>query len=222
MRGLCRRGVDMIAYYSGFSDEMQGVGWGFLAGALWKTLAGSKEDSVKGTMVPFAFNQPAAATVSGPVEGPKRLFLCKKGQDTHCVSCPLAQRKGFEPLNAFNTLHDFQSCAFDQLSHLCTASLLNSKNYCSRTPRKSQEKNPNYSRNFIGLRSWPAGCALRGGLSQKNSGFGQDGYSPAAQTVLQWGPNPWSCRRRRLGRALKFRARRFLKEMKKWGSPYDL
>jgi hypothetical protein len=23
----------MIAYYSGFSDEMQGVGWGFLAGA---------------------------------------------------------------------------------------------------------------------------------------------------------------------------------------------
>ncbi len=33
----------------------------------------------------------------------------------------MAERKGFEPLNAFNTLHDFQSCAFDQLSHLSIA-----------------------------------------------------------------------------------------------------
>ena len=160
MRGLCRRGVDMIAYYSGFSDEMQGVGWGFLAGALWKTLAGSKEDSVKGTMVPFAFNQPAAATVSGPVEGPKRLFLCKKGQDTHCVSCPLAQRKGFEPLNAFNTLHDFQSCAFDQLSHLCTASLLNSKNYYNRGRGKSQEKKRNIPAKSMSQHSAPGRCAV--------------------------------------------------------------
>ena len=134
----------------------------------------------------------------------------------------LAQRKGFEPLNAFNTLHDFQSCAFDQLSHLCTASLLNSKNYCSRTPGKSQEKNPNYSRNFPTKHSQPVCCALWGGSFEKKSGFGQDGYSPKTQTVLQWGPNRWNRRLCGLGRALKFRARRFLKEIKKWGSPYDL
>ena len=30
----------------------------------------------------------------------------------------LAERWGFEPQNAFDTLHDFQSCALDQLSHL--------------------------------------------------------------------------------------------------------
>ena len=188
MRGLCRRGVDMIAYYSGFSDEMQGVGWGFWAGALWKTLAGSKEDSVKGTMVPFTFNQPAAATVSGPVEGPKRLFLCKKGQDTQCVSCPLAQRKGFEPLNAFNTLHDFQSCAFDQLSHLCTVSLLNSKNYCSRTLKKSQEKNPNYSRNFPTKRSRPVCRALRGRLVSKKFRFWTRWLFPCGANRVTMGP----------------------------------
>ena len=30
----------------------------------------------------------------------------------------LAERGGFEPPNGFKPLHDFQSCAFDQLSHL--------------------------------------------------------------------------------------------------------
>ena len=30
----------------------------------------------------------------------------------------LAERKGFEPLRRYQRLHDFQSCAFDQLSHL--------------------------------------------------------------------------------------------------------
>ena len=30
----------------------------------------------------------------------------------------MAERWGFEPQNAFDTLHDFQSCALDQLSHL--------------------------------------------------------------------------------------------------------
>ena len=30
----------------------------------------------------------------------------------------VAERWGFEPQNAFDTLHDFQSCALDQLSHL--------------------------------------------------------------------------------------------------------
>ncbi len=30
----------------------------------------------------------------------------------------LAERKGFEPLKEFKSLHDFQSCALDQLSHL--------------------------------------------------------------------------------------------------------
>ena len=176
---------------------------------------------MKGAMGSFRVPSTRRSDRFWPRRGAKTAFLCEKGQDTHCVSCPLAQRKGFEPLNAFNTLHDFQSCAFDQLSHLCTVSLLNSKNYCSRTLKKSQEKNPNYSRNFPTKRSRPVCCALRGRLFQKNSGFGQDGYSPAAQTVLQWGPNPWNCRRR-LGRALNFRARRFLKELKKWGSPYDL
>ena len=56
------------------------------------------------------------------------------------MSSFLAERKGFEPLNAFNTLHDFQSCAFDQLSHLCTASLLNSKGYYNGKWRGSQGK----------------------------------------------------------------------------------
>jgi hypothetical protein len=35
----------------------------------------------------------------------------------------LAERWGFEPQNAFDTLHDFQSCALDQLSHLSTSSV---------------------------------------------------------------------------------------------------
>ena len=33
----------------------------------------------------------------------------------------LAERGGFEPPNGFKPLHDFQSCALDQLSHLSKA-----------------------------------------------------------------------------------------------------
>jgi hypothetical protein len=35
----------------------------------------------------------------------------------------MAERKGFEPLRALGALHDFQSCALDQLSHLSTFSV---------------------------------------------------------------------------------------------------
>ena len=33
----------------------------------------------------------------------------------------MAEREGFEPSRALGALHDFQSCALDQLSHLSTA-----------------------------------------------------------------------------------------------------
>ena len=36
----------------------------------------------------------------------------------------MAERKGFEPLRALGALHDFQSCALDQLSHLSTYSVV--------------------------------------------------------------------------------------------------
>ena len=36
----------------------------------------------------------------------------------------LAERKGFEPLKRYQRLHDFQSCALDQLSHLSVLYLL--------------------------------------------------------------------------------------------------
>ena len=32
----------------------------------------------------------------------------------------MAEREGFEPSRRYQRLHDFQSCAFDQLSHLST------------------------------------------------------------------------------------------------------
>ena len=35
----------------------------------------------------------------------------------------MAERGGFEPPNGYQPLHDFQSCALDQLSHLSTMSL---------------------------------------------------------------------------------------------------
>ncbi len=60
------------------------------------------------------------------------------------MSSFLAERKGFEPLNAFNTLHDFQSCAFDQLSHLSMALLLNSFVIVSCFPGKVKH----FFRNF--------------------------------------------------------------------------
>ncbi len=36
----------------------------------------------------------------------------------------MAERKGFEPLRALWALHDFQSCALDQLSHLSIYSVV--------------------------------------------------------------------------------------------------
>ena len=46
----------------------------------------------------------------------------------------LAERWGFEPQNAFDTLHDFQSCALDQLSHLSTSSVFS---VSGRGPQRS-------------------------------------------------------------------------------------
>ncbi len=46
----------------------------------------------------------------------------------------VAERWGFEPQNAFDTLHDFQSCALDQLSHLSTSSVLTAS---GRGPQRS-------------------------------------------------------------------------------------
>ena len=143
---------------------------------------------MKGAMGSLRVQSPRRSDRFWPRRGAKTAFLCEKGQDTHCVSCPLAQRKGFEPLNAFNTLHDFQSCAFDQLSHLCTVSLLNSKNYCSRTLKKSQEKNPNYSRNFPTKRSRPVCCALRGRLVSKKFRFWTRWLFPCGANRVTMGP----------------------------------
>jgi hypothetical protein len=46
----------------------------------------------------------------------------------------VAERWGFEPQNAFDTLHDFQSCALDQLSHLSTSSVFS---VSGRGPQRS-------------------------------------------------------------------------------------
>ena len=61
-----------------------------------------------------AFNKEKQGSIS---------LLCRIKKEKHNFRCVflMAERKGFEPLNAFNTLHDFQSCAFDQLSHLSIA-----------------------------------------------------------------------------------------------------
>ena len=47
-------------------------------------------------------------------------FQTKSPPDLTIQRVLLAERWGFEPQNAFDTLHDFQSCALDQLSHLST------------------------------------------------------------------------------------------------------
>ena len=83
----------------------------------------------------------------------------------------MAQRTGFEPLNAFNTLHDFQSCAFDQLSHLCTASLLNSKGYYNGKPAESQEKYLNFFLFFCRPGNIPALFPPREEFLYKNPPF---------------------------------------------------
>ena len=52
------------------------------------------------------------------------LITCKtvKQKSYIQIECSffVAERKGFEPLRALWALHDFQSCALDQLSHLST------------------------------------------------------------------------------------------------------
>lgn len=44
--------------------------------------------------------------------------LKNKKSPRHMVRDDVAEREGFEPSNGFKPLHDFQSCALDQLSHL--------------------------------------------------------------------------------------------------------
>ena len=50
------------------------------------------------------------------------LFYAQKQKPLQKKGFFLAQRKGFEPLIRFRRIHDFQSCALDQLSHLCNVS----------------------------------------------------------------------------------------------------
>ena len=50
----------------------------------------------------------------------------------------VAERKGFEPLRALGALHDFQSCALDQLSHLSIAARPNPN--CKGNYNKTGEK----------------------------------------------------------------------------------
>ena len=50
----------------------------------------------------------------------------------------LAEREGFEPSRAFRALHDFQSCALDQLSHLSIAARPNPN--CKGNYNKTGEK----------------------------------------------------------------------------------
>ncbi len=67
--------------------------------------------------------------------------LCQTQKKSHTVWCGifLADREGFEPSNPLWGLHDFQSCALDQLSHLSTL-LGRTDNviYYSREEDKSQ------------------------------------------------------------------------------------
>ncbi len=51
------------------------------------------------------------------------VFLLLFGEEVHRERF-LAERKGFEPLKRYQRLHDFQSCALDQLSHLSVLYLL--------------------------------------------------------------------------------------------------
>jgi hypothetical protein len=48
----------------------------------------------------------------------------------------VAERVGFEPTNPFG-LHDFESCAFDQLGHLSTLSIGEAASQCQFDPRRS-------------------------------------------------------------------------------------
>ena len=53
-------------------------------------------------------------------ENPLSLCQKKKAVTPTGVTAFLAERKGFEPLIPFWGIHDFQSCALDQLGHLST------------------------------------------------------------------------------------------------------
>ena len=63
-----------------------------------------------------AVAQPATGRLELIFRIPSLIFANKKS--THSGAFLLAERKGFEPLRRYQRLHDFQSCAFDQLSHL--------------------------------------------------------------------------------------------------------
>ena len=70
-----------------------------------------------GRRLPRQYVQPPLRSPLIPVDAKNRL-----NQPIRLVQAVfhLAERWGFEPQNAFDTLHDFQSCALDQLSHLST------------------------------------------------------------------------------------------------------
>ncbi len=61
----------------------------------------------------------------------KRISISKQGKEkcprclifTHLGHFTKAEREGFEPSRRYQRLHDFQSCAFDQLSHLSMVKL---------------------------------------------------------------------------------------------------
>ena len=65
------------------------------------------------------FHQPAAA-----------FPLCRwqrgnaKKRERQCLSLFLAEKEGFEPSRPFRGLHDFQSCALDQLGDFSIAILI--------------------------------------------------------------------------------------------------
>ena len=70
----------------------------------------AKPDAVRGAEYPAHGIRFCVAAAS--IKTRKRLH---PKQD---VAFNMAERKGFEPLRALGALHDFQSCALDQLSHL--------------------------------------------------------------------------------------------------------
>ena len=63
-----------------------------------------------------------------------------KKERSDCFVLFLAERKGFEPLKPYWGLHDFQSCALDQLGHLSKFAAKSPRplNY-NKTYQKSQE-----------------------------------------------------------------------------------
>ena len=64
-----------------------------------------------------------------------------KGGAAACACSDVAERKGFEPLNGYQPLHDFQSCALNQLSHLSIDSIKLTVIYYNILKNICQEKN---------------------------------------------------------------------------------